>query len=146
MHYLDIFAKHFNKDLISEPVQTSFLQKTFTDEEQLAELVRAILSDLNDDVEIVRNHILVLFETAGYQLTHIRAVKVTSNLEVANNCDEDWSKYISTSESSVVETISAPNAPEDNPRKGLVLKTKAIARKTNNLKEKKSSQTELKQS
>lgn len=146
MHYLDIFAKHFNKDLISEPVQTSFLQKTFTGEEQLAELVRAILSDLNDDVKIVRNHILVLFETAGYQLTHIRAVKVTSNLEVANNCDEDWSKYISTSESSVVETISAPNAPEDNPRKGLVLKTKAIARKTNNLKEKKSSQTELKQS
>ena len=94
----------------------------------------------------MRNHILVLFETAGYQLTHIRAVKVTPNLEVANNCDEDWSKYISANESSVVETISAPNAPEDNPRKGLVLKTKAIARKTNNLKEKKSPQTESEES
>lgn len=86
---------------------------------------------------MVRHHVLVLFETVGYQLSHIRAVKVTPNLDIARNCEQDWSQYISTTESSVVEKVSHPEAPENQPNRGLTLKPKAMARQKNRPQQKK---------
>ncbi|MBQ6116557.1 MAG: hypothetical protein IJL08_04435, partial [Oscillospiraceae bacterium] len=74
MHYLDMLSTQFNKELLSDQQQLSFIPHTFSDENRLAELVQTMLHDLEGDAEIVRHHVLVLFETVGYQLTHIRAV------------------------------------------------------------------------
>ena len=85
----------------------------------------------------MRNHILVLFETIGYQLTHIRAVMVTPSLDIAKGCNENWSQYISGNESAVVETIETPISPSNQPSRGLSLKPKALNRQksTSRLKE-----------
>lgn len=130
MHYVDMLAKQFNSELLADYQQTSLLPHVFSDEGQLSELIQTMLSDLCDEVSVVRNHILVLFETAGFQLTHIRAVMVTPTLEIASGCNENWSNHISGYES-VVEKVSNPAAPENQPNRGLKLTPKAIARKKN---------------
>lgn len=130
MHYVDMLAKQFNQNLLADCRQLSFLPHTFSDEDRLAELVQTMLSDLSEDVDIVRNHVLVLFDTIGFQLTHIRAVMVTPSLDIASGCDDNWSNYISGYES-VVEKVSDPEAPENQPNRGLKLNQKAIARKKN---------------
>ncbi len=131
MHYIDILTLQFNKDLLADRQQLSFLPHHFTDEENLAELVQGMLHDLGSDVSIVRHHVLVLFDTAGYQLTHIRAIKVTPNLDVAQGSEQDWSEYITVSESSIVEKVENPENPANNPNRGLKLKSKAAERKKN---------------
>lgn len=129
MHYLDMLAMQFNKELLADQEQITFFPHIFSDESMLAELIQTLLHDLEDKIPIVRNHVLILFETTGYQLTHIRAVKVTPNLDIAQNGSEDWSQYISAHVSSVVEKVSHPETPETQPDRGLKLKSKAIARK-----------------
>ena len=128
MHYIDMLAKQFNKDLLSDQQQISLFPHTFSDEDRLAELVQTMLYDLEGGVEIVRNHVLVLFETAGYQLTHVRAVMVTPSLDIAQNSEQDWSRYIAADESTVVEKVANPNAPENQPNCGLTLTAKSMAR------------------
>ena len=134
MHYVDMLAKAFNKELIADQRQTSLFPHSFSDEDRLAALVANLLQDLHGDVDVVRHHVLVLFETAGFQLTHVRAIMVTPDLEIAKGCEEDWSKYISSNESTVVQQIVHPDAPENHPEHGLALKPKAIARKKNIVK------------
>lgn len=131
MHYLDMMTKQFNKDLLAEEQQLVLFPHTFSDENKLAEQIQSLLHDLGDEVSIVRNHVLVLFETNGYQLTHIRAVMVTPSLDIAQNASQDWSQYISSNVSSVVEKVAHPNAPGNQPNRGLKLKAKAIERKKN---------------
>lgn len=128
MHYIDMLSKQFNEDLLSDQQQLSFIPHTFSDENRVAELVQAMLHDLEGDAEIVRHHVLILFETVGYQLTHIRAVMVTPSLDIAQNSEQDWSRYISADESTVVEKIANPNAPGNQPNRGLSLTAKAMAR------------------
>jgi len=131
MHYIDMLAAQFNKALLADKQQLTFIPHHFTDEENLAELVQDMLHDLGSDAAIVRNHVLVLFDTIGYQLTHIRAAKVTPNLDIAQGCEQDWSTYITVSESSVVEKVEHPENPANNPNRGLKLKSKATERKKN---------------
>lgn len=131
MHYLDMLALQFNKELLADQQQLALFPHNFSDIGEVAELVQRMLHDLESDVSIVRHHVLVLFDTTGYQLTHIRAVKVTPNLDVARGCEQDWSKYISASGSSVVEKVEHPEAPENNPNRGLTLKPKATERQKN---------------
>lgn len=128
MHYLDMLAMQFNKDLLADEQQLCFIPHTFSDEDRLAELIQAMLHDLEGDSEVVRHHVLVLFETVGYQLTHIRAVMVTPSLDIAQNSEQDWSRYIAADESAVVEKVAYPNAPENQPNRGLSLTAKAMAR------------------
>lgn len=137
MHYLDMLSRQFNKELLADQQQIELFPHSFSDEDRLAELVQTLLHDLEGEVEVVRHHVLVLFETVGYQLSHIRAVKVTPNLDIARNCEQDWSQYISTTESSVVEKVSHPEAPENQPNRGLTLKPKAMARQKNRPQQKK---------
>lgn len=134
MHYVDMLAKQFNSDLKADPQQVCMFEQpehTFSDQNRLAELVQMLLSDLTSDISVVRHHILVLFETVGFDLVHVRAVMVTPALEIVKESEQNWSKYISSSESVVVEKVSNPNAPENQPNRGLTLKPKAVARKKN---------------
>ena len=137
MHYLDMLTRQFNKELLADQNQMSLFTHRFSDEDRLSELVQLLLLDLGGDAEVVRNHVLVLFDTVGYQLSYIRAVKVTPNLEVAQNSEYDWTKYISANESNVVEKVAHPEAPENQPNRGLSLKPKAMVRKKNKPIEKK---------
>lgn len=134
MHYVDMLSKQFNSDLIAEENQLSLFEVSFSDEDRLSELVQNLLSELKGDADIVKNHVLVLFETVGYQLTHIRAVMVTPSLDIAKDCDENWSQYISGNESAVVEKIEAPASPSNQPSRGLSLKQKALNRQKSNSK------------
>lgn len=134
MHYVDMLSKQFNSDLLAEENQLSLFETSFADEDRLSELVQNLLSELKGDADIVKNHILVLFETVGYQLTHIRAVMVTPSLDIAKDCDENWSQYISGNESTVVEKIETPDSPSNQPSRGLSLKPKALKRQKNNAK------------
>ena len=129
MHYIDMMARQFNKDLLADQQQLSFIPHEFSDEERLAELVQTLLLDLGSDTGIVRHHVLVLFDTVGYQLTHIRAVMVTPSLDIAQGSEQDWSKYIRADESIVVEKVANPAAPKNQPSRGLSLTAKAMARK-----------------
>jgi hypothetical protein len=138
MHYIDMLAKQFNKNLLSDQQQLSLFPHTFSDEDHLAELVQTMLHDLKGDAEVVRHHVLVLFETVGYQLTHIRAVMVTPSLDIARNSDQDWSRYIAADESAVVEEVTNPASPSNQPNRGLSLTAKAVARQKSHPK-----QTEL---
>ena len=79
-----------------------------------------------------------MFETVGYQLTHIRAVMVTPSLDIAQGSEQDWSQFIAADESVVVDTVANPDTPGNQPRRGLSLKTKAIARQKNRLMPKES--------
>lgn len=129
MHYIDILTQQFNKDLLADQQQLSFIPCEFSDKDRLAELVQALLLDLGSDTDIVSHHVLVLFDTVEYQLTHIRAVMVTPSLDIAQGSEQDWSKYIRADESIIVERISNPTAPENQPSRGLSLTAKAMARK-----------------
>ena len=71
---------------------------------------------------------LVLFDTVGYQLTHVRAVMVTPSLDIAQNSEQDWSQYIAADESTVVEKVPNSNVPGNQPNRGLHLTAKAMAR------------------
>lgn len=129
MHYIDMLTRQFNKELLSDQQQTCFFPHTFSDENRLHELVQVLLNDLEGGSDIIHHHVLVLFETAGYQLTHIRAVMVTPSLEVAQGCEQNWSKYIAPTESVVVPKVNELENPEVNPTRGLSLTPKAMARK-----------------
>lgn len=136
MHYVDMLAKQFNSDLSSDNEQTSLFPKSFSDEDQLAESVQTLLSNLTDSIDVIQHHILVLFDTTGFQLTSVRAVMVTPSLEIAQNCEQDLSMYIPTSSSVIVEKVDNPDAPANQPNRGLSLKTKALERKKNKPKPK----------
>lgn len=132
MHYVDMLSKQFNSNLLAEESQLSLFKTSFADEDRLSELVQNLLSDLKSDADIVKNHVLVLFDTVGYQLTHIRAVMVTPSLDIAKGCNENWSQYISGNVSTVVEKIETSDSPSIQPSRGLSLKPKALNRKKNN--------------
>ena len=129
MHYVDMLAKYFNSELQADQKQISFYPCTFSDENRLSELVHALLQDLEGGSEVVRNHVLVLFETIGYQLTHIRAVMVTPSLDIAVGCEQNWSEFISAKESIVVSRTTDYEEAQNHPTRGLALKPKALARK-----------------
>lgn len=131
MHYVDILAKYFNKELQTDQQQISLYPCTFSDEDRLSELVQTLLRDLEGGSGVVRNHVLVLFETIGYQLSHIRAVMVTPNLDIALGSEQNWTEFISAKESLVVSKTTDSENPRNHPSRGLALKPKALARKKN---------------
>lgn len=146
MHYLDMLTKQFNATLLADQEQLTFIPHAFSNEDKLAELVQALLRGLGGDTEIVQNHVLVLFETVGDQLVHIRAVKVTPNLDIAEGGEWDWSKYISGATSAVVEKVDQADSPENQPHRGLAFTGKALARKDGNLRHKTTGQEKHKES
>ncbi|MBQ6265312.1 MAG: hypothetical protein IJJ61_05555 [Clostridia bacterium] len=132
MHYVDMLAKQFNSNLTCAYQQTSFFtEHHFDDEERLSKLVQQLLSDLVDDIDLVNNHILVLFETIEHELISVRAVMITPSLDVADNAELSWSQYISNN-SAIVEKVSSVDSINNSPNKGLKLSAKATQRKKTN--------------
>lgn len=129
MHYIDMVTRYFNSDLLADQEQMSLFPHEFSDEDRLTELVGSFLRDLSGGVDIVHRHVLVLFNTDGFQLTSVRAVMITPSLEIAKGCEEDWSKYISNEESLIVEKVENTTSPMNQPNRGLSLTAKALSRK-----------------
>lgn len=127
MHYLDALTKQFNSNLLAEQEQLSLIPHVFTNEDELAEIVQNLLRGLGGECETVQNHVLILFDTIGDQLVHIRAIKITPNLDIAQ--EWDLSQYISGATNAVVEKVDQINVPENQPNRGLSLKGKALERK-----------------
>ena len=139
MHYLDIFGKVLNAELKTDFPQSSFLddaEDECEDEEILQCKLKELLDDLGGEAELVRNHVLVLFEASHFQLTSVRAFMVTPKLEVAQGSEEDWSNYMTIGESVIVEQVEHPDAPANAPARGLQLKDKALKRQKQNVKTK----------
>ena len=144
MHYVDMLAKQFNSNLTCTCQQTSlFAEHHFDDEERMSELVQQLLRDLVDDIDLVENHILVLFETIGYELMSVRAVMITPSLDVADNAELFWSQYISNN-SVIVDKVSSVDSINNSPNKGLKLSAKATRRKKTNSRIKDSESETLK--
>ena len=59
---------------------------------------------------------------------------ITPNLEIAPRCEADWSKYITTNESVIVEQVNEPLAPANDPHHGLKFKAKATARQQHHVR------------
>ena len=132
MHYIDMMARQFNQDLLADQQQLCLIPHEFSDEERLAELVQTLLRDLGSNVDIVRHHVLVLFDTVGYRLTNIRAVMVTPSLDIAQGSEHDWSMYINADESIVVEKFPILQHRRTIPDVGFPLQPKLwLARKAN---------------
>ena len=133
-HYIDIFARSFNNKLKAGEEQTMLYEKEFKDEDDFSKAAEKIIRDLQGGVDVVKNHVLILFETAGFNLISIRAVMITPSLDIAEASEENWSKYISSNESLIVEKVESRDINYNNC--GLKLSVKALARKTNNIKAK----------
>lgn len=130
MHYVDMLVRHLNPDLRAPVGQMSMFPVHFDDETQLAESVRTLLANLLEDGAVVRRHVLVLFESARFILTSVRAVMVDTNLDIV--IEQDWSNAISVEESVIAEQVDEPKNPANVPARGLKLTAKAAARKESN--------------
>ena len=109
----------------------------------MSELVQQLLKDLVDDIDLVNNHILVLFETIEYELMSVRAVMITPSLDVADNAELSWSQFISNN-SVIVDKVSSVDSTNNSPNKGLKLSVKATQRKKPNSRIKDSESEALK--
>jgi len=127
MHYFDLLVRHLNPDLLASVGQIMLYPAHFDDEDKLAENVQKILSGFSSDIGKIKRHVMILFDSANYSLTSVRAVMVDPNLNVVT--EQDWTKYIPVQESNIPEKVDNPHAPENNPSRGLELTAKATARK-----------------
>lgn len=142
LHYVDMLAKQFNSDLLAEQGQVCLFPHEFSDELRLAELVQSLLVDLGSDLDLIQHHVIVLFDASDYRLNHIRAIMVTSDLEIAKDSEQDWSGYISHADSVIVDKVSDSISPENQPTRALALTEKALARKSRNLARKQTESSE----
>ena len=130
-HYIDMLTATLNKDLLPQYPQMSFLEKPPRDLEEIQKRVDTMLQDFDRNADQVRNHVLILFEARGFALYSIRAIKVTPDLELAVDGEVNLSGLISAKPSVITDKVAKPNAPANNPTRGLKLKAKAIERKAN---------------
>ncbi len=132
MHYLDMFTRHFNSDLLASIGQTHMFTKEFSDESELSELVGKMLYALQTDGAVIDRHVLVLFDSRNHQLTSIRAVMIDSNLDIV--AEENWTISIPSTDSVIVETEDHMGNTAKDPNHGLRLTSKAAARKKEKLR------------
>lgn len=125
-HYVDAFSKSINKDLLAPQEQLSLfptVRHQFDNENQIEEIISRIFLDLKVPNELVRRHALILFNSKDNILTSLRCCIIDSNLNIVEVAD--WSRYISTVESTVVEIASDTTSAFSNPSAGLKFKQKA---------------------
>lgn len=127
-HYVDALVRILNAELLAPVGQMSFFQDNpnLADDETLSSIVQKVLHNLQIDSELVRHHVLVLFESSHFQLESVRAIMVDSRLNIV--AEQDWSSSIAFEESTIMEQAES-NTPANNPTRGLVLKPKATERK-----------------
>lgn len=125
-HYVDAFSKSLNKDLLAPQEQLSLfpaVQHQFDNEKQIEEIISRIFLDLRVPNELVKRHALILFNSKDNIITSLRCCIIDSNLNIVEAAD--WSRYISTVESTVVEVASNSSSAFTNPAAGLKFKQKA---------------------
>jgi hypothetical protein len=127
MHYEDILVRHLNSDLVAPVGQLAIFPIQFNDEDKLAENVQKILAGFSNDIGDIKRHVIILFESANFNLSSVRAIMVDSNLDIVT--EQDWTQYIPVQESNVSEKVDNPNDPVNNPSRGLKFKAEAVARK-----------------
>jgi len=130
-HYVDMLTATLNRDLLPQYPQMSFLEKPPRDFDEMKKRVEVMLQDFDGKADQVRNHVLILFEARSFTLYSIRAIKVTPDLELAVDGEVNLSALISAKPSIIIDKIAKPDAPANNPTRGLKLKAKAIERKAN---------------
>lgn len=127
-HYLDALAQTFNSDLSAPTKQLSIFERSdFIDQDKMPETIEKILTSLEKESSIIKNHVLVLFDSYNFSLSSVRAVIVDSDLNIVE--EKSWNQHIIVNESSVVDKIDKLDLPANNPSKGLKLTAKANARK-----------------
>lgn len=129
LHYIDILTAILNKDLLPQYPQMSLLETPPRDLVEIKKRVDILLQDFAGNVDHVRNHVLILFEARGFNLYSVRAIRVTPNLELAAGGEVNLSSLISAKPSIITEKVEKPDAPVNNPTRGLKLKAKALERK-----------------
>ena len=134
MHYLDAFSQCLNRELCAPAKQQSLFEvetedsRTFDEATKVVEKMTACFREEG----LIEHHVLVLFNAEGYQLTSVRAVMIDSDLDIV--CSENWSKFISASESIVTEVVTEEDVAYANPRRGLKLNAKATQRQASQAK------------
>ncbi|MBR5289246.1 MAG: hypothetical protein IKU34_11770 [Clostridia bacterium] len=83
------------------PVEDAASQWIAKSKEQLSDAVKVDVGDIN-------GHILVLFDTQADQLISVRAVRLTSKLEISTE-EENWTKYIQMPYSATQTVIPSQN-------------------------------------
>lgn len=128
MTYINMLIQHLNKDLLASVSQTALFDMHSYDEIELAERVKTLIGDFQDEGHTVGHYMLILFDCDSlYEFRRVKAVIVDPNLDIVE--ESDWSQYIPVKETIIVEKVSDMTSPSNNPSRGLTLKPKALDRK-----------------
>ena len=130
-HYLSCFVNTLNKELISPVEQISLIKTPVinSEHEYMSEVVNNIISDLKIERDIVKHHLLILFESKNYQLLSIRAAVINGAMDIVQNGEENWSKYITINESAIMDNASEYTEAANNPGRKLKLNKQGLSRK-----------------
>lgn len=126
-HYVDALAQTFNLDLPGqERILIDSEMPVYFDDEYVGRIIEGIFHDLRIPRKTVQRHALVLFSYLNHVLTSLRCCIINDRWEIV--CRADWSNYIQSSESAVVEEVADPTSAPNNPAHGLQFTAKAKAR------------------
>ena len=105
---IDALVKSFNFDLSREH-QLSLLEEESFDEEEVKSIIEDIIKDFDIEKTVIKRYKTILFEEYNSELIAVRCCVLDSSLQVVE--EEDWSAYITHSESVVVDTVVVSNEP-----------------------------------
>lgn len=132
MHYIDLLAHYLNKDLKADIQQLELpffnnFQKMFEDEKQMPEIIQKFLFQLFEDGCQLKRHVLILFDNSGYDITSVRAVMIDKWMNIVY--EENWSSYIPTDLSIIVDEVVDNANVNADPQHGLKYTSKYDKRK-----------------
>ena len=79
------------------------------DEEEVKSIIEDIIKDFDIEKTVIKRYKTILFEEYNSELIAVRCCVLDSSLQVVE--EEDWSAYITHSESVVVDTVVVSNEP-----------------------------------
>lgn len=118
-HYVDALVQSFNFDL-NIVRQISLFEEQSFDEDEVKSIVDDIIKDFHIGKTVIQRYKTILFEEYDSELIAVRCCVLDSSLQVVE--EEDWSTYITHSESVIVDAVVASNEPHTS---NIKLKDKA---------------------
>lgn len=100
-HYIDAFIQMFNFD-VGQYKQLSLFDNGFP-EDEVYNIVQAVLECLNVTRGVVKRHALILFEEYHFELTAVRCCVVDTDMNIV--AEESWSQYIEHTPSSIIDQV-----------------------------------------
>ncbi len=126
-HYVDALARTFNLGLHGqERLLFDSAMTVYFDDEYVGRIIEGIFRDLRISRKTVQRHALVLFSHFNHVLTSLQCCIINERWEIV--CRADWSNYIQSNESSVVDEVADPTSAPNNPAFGLQFTAKAKER------------------